>query len=53
MHIFGEIVYIYWAYPLTWATSSVIYLVYFLFSDWMLTPEEKRQKKSKFLKQSR
>ena len=53
MHIFAEIVYIYWAYPLTWATSSVIYLVYFLFSDWMLTPEEKRQKKSKFLKQSR
>ena len=26
---------IYWAYPLTWAISSVIYLTYYLRSDWV------------------
>ncbi len=35
MHFFGEIGYIYWAYPLTWGISSVIYLIYYLFSDWI------------------
>ena len=35
MRLFGEIGYIYWAYPITWAISSVIYLFYFLFSDWI------------------
>ena len=29
-----EIVYVYWAYPITWAISSVIYLFYFLLSNW-------------------
>ena len=29
-----EIIYVYWAYPITWAISSVIYLFYFLFSNW-------------------
>ena len=31
----GEISYIYWAYPLTWAISSTIYLIYYLRSDWV------------------
>lgn len=35
MHFFDKIGYIYWAYPLTWAISSVIYLVYYLCSDWV------------------
>lgn len=35
MHFVHEIRYIYWAYPLTWCISSVIYLVYFLKSDWL------------------
>lgn len=35
MHFFGEIRYVYWAYPLTWGISSVIYLLYYLFSDWV------------------
>lgn len=35
MHFLGEIHYIYWAYPITWAISSVIYLFYYLFSDWI------------------
>ena len=35
MHLFGEIGYVYKAYPLTWAISSVIYLIYYLCSDWV------------------
>lgn len=35
MHLTGEIGYIYWAYPITWAISSVIYLIYYLRSDWV------------------
>lgn len=35
MHITHEIRYIFWAYPLTWTASSVIYLIYYLFSDWV------------------
>ena len=35
MYLTGEIGYIYWAYPITWAISSVIYLVYYLRSDWI------------------
>ena len=35
MRLFGEITYIYWAYPITWAISSVIYLIYYLKSDWV------------------
>lgn len=35
MHFIGEIKYIYWAYPLTWLISSVIYLIYYLCSDWV------------------
>lgn len=35
MHFFGEIGYVYWAYPLTWGISSVIYLIYYLRSDWV------------------
>lgn len=35
MYFTGEIGYIYWAYPLTWSISSVIYLVYYLKSDWV------------------
>lgn len=35
MRLFGEIQYIYWAYPLSWATSSLIYLIYYHTSDWI------------------
>ena len=35
MHFLGEIKYIYWAYPLTWGISSVIYLIYYLCCDWV------------------
>jgi putative MATE family efflux protein len=35
MHYIHEIKYIYWAYPLTWGISSVIFLLYYLCSDWV------------------
>ncbi len=35
MRLTGENNDIYWAYPLTWGISSVIYLVYYLRSDWV------------------
>ena len=35
MHVFGDIGFVYWAYPITWAISSVIYLIYYLKSDWV------------------
>ena len=35
MRLFGEIQYVFWAYPITWIISSVIYLLYYLFSDWV------------------
>lgn len=34
MHYVHEIGYIFWAYPLTWGISSIIFLFYFLFSNW-------------------
>ena len=35
MRLTEDINNIYWAYPLTWGLSSVIYLVYYLCSDWV------------------
>lgn len=35
MHFTNEIQYIYWAYPITWGISSLIFLCYYLFSDWV------------------
>lgn len=35
MHFVNEIQFIYWAYPITWGISSVIFLCYYLFSDWI------------------
>lgn len=42
MKLFGEIQYIYWAYPLTWGISSVIYMIYYLKSDWIHGFEHKQ-----------
>ncbi len=44
MVTFGRIEYIYWAYPLTWTISSVIYLIYYLCSDWVHGFEKKPKK---------
>ena len=35
MHFAHELNYIYWAYPLTWGISSIIFLCYYLCSDWI------------------
>lgn len=35
MRFYGDIGLIYMAYPITWAISSLIYLFYFFFSDWL------------------
>ncbi len=35
MKFVGDISLIYWAYPITWAISSVIYLIYYTCSDWI------------------
>ena len=35
MHISHDIVLLFWAYPITWTISSVIYLIYYLKSDWI------------------
>jgi putative MATE family efflux protein len=35
MHYSHEIVLLFWAYPITWTISSIIYLIYYLKSDWI------------------
>ena len=40
MYFFGDISYVYWAYPLTWTISSVIYFLYYTRSDWVHGFEE-------------
>lgn len=41
VRLFGEIQYIYWAYPITWTISSVIYAIYYYCSDWVHGFEKK------------
>ena len=35
MKISHNIVLLFWAYPITWSVSSLIYLIYYLKSDWI------------------
>ena len=35
VHFIPEIQVIFWAYPLTWSISSVVFLIYFLKADWI------------------
>ena len=41
-----DIAFIYMAYPITWAISSIIYLIYYLASDWIHGFEKKSPKQS-------
>ncbi len=41
VHFIPKIQVIFWAYPLTWSISSVIFLVYFLKADWLHSFEKK------------
>lgn len=40
IHFIPEIQVIFWAYPLTWTLSSIIFLVYFLKVDWLHSYKE-------------
>ncbi len=44
MHFIHDIQYIYWAYPITWSLSSIVYLIYYHFSDWVHGFEKKAEK---------
>lgn len=44
MHFVAQIGYIYLAYPITWTISSVIYMLYYHFSDWVHGFEKKERK---------
>ena len=44
MHFAHDIQYIYWAYPITWSLSSIVYLIYYHFSDWVHGFEKKAEK---------
>lgn len=44
MHFFGDIRYIYPAYPITWTISSVIYFIYYNCSDWVHGFEKRKNK---------
>ena len=41
IHIVHDIHIVFWAYPITWALSSVTFLIYFLKSDWLHGFEKK------------
>lgn len=38
---------VFWAYPLTWSLSSIIFLIYFLKADWIHTFERQEQKRDR------
>lgn len=42
MHFIHQIIYIYWAYPITWGISSIIYFFYYMFSNWIHGFDEKK-----------
>lgn len=46
----GDIKWVYWAYPLTWFISSVIYLIYYLKSDWVHGYEQESRLKNVFVR---
>lgn len=41
VHFIPKIQVIFWAYPLTWSISSIIFLIYFLKADWIHAFEKK------------
>jgi len=51
MHFVHEIQMIYWAYPITWGISSVIYLIYYLKADWVHGFEKRRPRKEAAIKE--
>ncbi len=49
-YFFHDIRLVYWAYPITWAISSIIYLIYYLKSDWVHGFEQQSSKRKLFSK---
>ncbi|MEG0014253.1 MAG: MATE family efflux transporter [Cellulosilyticaceae bacterium] len=43
-HFIPDIQVIFWAYPLTWSLSSIIFLIYYLKSDWLHTFKNEKAK---------
>lgn len=43
-HFIPEIQVVFWAYPITWSLSSIIFLIYYLKSDWVHGFEKKEAK---------
>lgn len=41
VHFIPKLQVIFWAYPLTWSISTVIFLIYFLKADWLYNFEKK------------
>lgn len=44
MTFIGELSYIYWAYPLTWGLSTIVYFIYYNCSDWIHGFDNKKPK---------
>ena len=44
-HFFNDIQYIFYAYPLTWGISSLIYCLYYFLSDWIHGFDENKKEK--------
>ena len=44
MTFVGELPYIYWAYPMTWGLSTIVYLIYYNCSDWIHGFDNKKAK---------
>jgi len=42
-----DIAVVYWAYPITWSISSVIFFIYYNFSDWVHGFDRLQQKRSR------
>ena len=43
-YFFNDITLIYWAYPITWGISSIIYFIYYNCSDWIHGFDQKKAK---------
>ena len=43
MHFIHSIGVVFWAYPLTWGLSSIAFLFYYLYSDWIHAFERREQ----------
>ena len=44
MALLGEIHWIYWAYPITWTISSIVFMIYYYCSDWVHGFDKKTEK---------